>query len=305
MLLSLHPVRPLPPPPPPPPSSSSILVCWVLVLPNPRPTDFFAGSTVCPVGTEECTSFNSPVPTTAPTPVCPPASCFPGTSGPCRQASSGVCWPYYLGTTLCPAGTAACYRVPTSGGHRWFFDAEGSQASVHHGSDSYVVFMRSRECSQGTVHVSREPCKGGQSNWRVACLPVVVTLQAAGARVLQGASRVLCTIASNNAIAIQCPLNKPPRESPPARQPTHAWVAYCWLHLLLGLCRVYFPFPTTHHPCQPTVIHPFLSLPRHHLETPCDGAPTSLQRPPTSAPRPPSPLSCQPPCPSLYPMTLS
>lgn len=150
---------------------------------------FFPSSTVCPVGTEECTSFSSPAPSTAPTPVCPPESCLPGTAGPCRQASSGVCWPHYWGTTLCPAGTAACYKVPSSGGHRLSFDAQGSQTSIRDGVDSYVVSMRSRECSQGTVRVSREPCKEGQSNWKAACLPVVVTLQATAVRALQGAER--------------------------------------------------------------------------------------------------------------------
>ncbi len=138
------------------------------------------------MGTLECTSYDNSAETDSPSIECPRDSCLFGTRGPCRQAASGVCWPYYFGTSVCPAGTAACATKPVRESNKQALDTKGAPASIAEDSGAYVVTMASQEIAEGTVELTDEPCQNGQSNWGAFCLPLVITLEASSARVLQG-----------------------------------------------------------------------------------------------------------------------
>ena len=63
----------------------------------------------CPSGSYQCFSGQPPV--VPPTRQC--AACYPGTSGRCQHLLNTVCYDYYPGSVVCPAGTREC---PASNG---------------------------------------------------------------------------------------------------------------------------------------------------------------------------------------------
>lgn len=160
---------------------------------NPANTvcySYFPGTAVCPAGTLECSSYSTtPAPPTSTGGQC--GGCWPGTSGPCQQAN-GVCWAYFAGTTMCPAGTSPCHastNVPALPAPV-VCPVDNTPTHVSSWGYGYIIQIVSSLCSGGVIEVPLAPCANAGRNGGT-CLPIVLRLVLSNNKRSGGKGRLL------------------------------------------------------------------------------------------------------------------